>query len=489
MNWLPLSSDGKLDISALPSPVSSKRDNLDQAYSAPTNNLERSLVKIWGDILWLEDEIGINDNFYALGGHSLLAVQLINRLENFLDAKLSANTIIKLSSIKNLALSIENEKKSLSNNADKSSLNIPGITPDTHHGLLKLTASWEGKRLSDESIIVGRNIHGKCQPIFWCFQGDYEFMQLSKYLGEDQPIYGMRSGHLLMEDEQQNIDALACYYTSEIVKIQPAKPYIIGGNCQSAKIAFQIAKRLMNEGKEITLLCLQEQFIPQHYHGRVAFFYGKDSGRNPLHYFNQPEESWKKFYSQPFTINVIPGRHGKFFKEPNIQVLSTALEKEIRLAQKTPQSQQAIKLGHDEPKCLPNHAYLASIISTEKINLSPGEKLSLQVTIKNISGAVWGTENNRPNLGYKWLNKRGRNILFVDPGNPLSKALKPNEKTYEILAITAPNATGRYTYEIDMVDYSVWFQSKGSVSNKVSVHVSRWFYPISLYRKLFKKPI
>ena len=74
---LPL-TNGKLDRKALPEP-SNKRPELSTAYALPTNELEKSLVQIWEEVLDVRP-IGIQDNFFGLGGHSLSATRVVSRI-------------------------------------------------------------------------------------------------------------------------------------------------------------------------------------------------------------------------------------------------------------------------------------------------------------------------------------------------------------------------------------------------------------------------
>ncbi|QDL10795.1 polyketide synthase [Brasilonema octagenarum UFV-E1] len=56
-----------------------KRPNLANAYVAPRNEVERTLVDIWQQLLGIE-LLGIHDNFFELGGDSLFATQLVSQL-------------------------------------------------------------------------------------------------------------------------------------------------------------------------------------------------------------------------------------------------------------------------------------------------------------------------------------------------------------------------------------------------------------------------
>jgi amino acid adenylation domain-containing protein/non-ribosomal peptide synthase protein (TIGR01720 family) len=72
---LPLTTNGKLDQRALPLPSSTLTT---MVPVAPSNELERQLVKIWREVLKLP-AIGIDDNFFMLGGDSILSIQIISR--------------------------------------------------------------------------------------------------------------------------------------------------------------------------------------------------------------------------------------------------------------------------------------------------------------------------------------------------------------------------------------------------------------------------
>ena len=78
LDALPLTSNGRIDRSALPEP-GRLRPDLDIPYAAPRTESESRLTSIWGEVLSL-DQIGTRDNFFELGGHSLGASRLISRV-------------------------------------------------------------------------------------------------------------------------------------------------------------------------------------------------------------------------------------------------------------------------------------------------------------------------------------------------------------------------------------------------------------------------
>ncbi|MCB8913125.1 amino acid adenylation domain-containing protein [Rhodococcus rhodochrous] len=72
---LPVTVHGKLDRRALPVPEVATRSD---SYIAPTTDTERSLARVFADVLGV-DRVGTQDSFFALGGDSIMSIQLVAR--------------------------------------------------------------------------------------------------------------------------------------------------------------------------------------------------------------------------------------------------------------------------------------------------------------------------------------------------------------------------------------------------------------------------
>ncbi|ARU60242.1 hypothetical protein CBW65_03575 [Tumebacillus avium] len=101
MAMLPLSANGKIDLSALPHPDGSVRRG--EAYEAPRNEVEERLAVVWQEVLQVE-RIGIHDNFFSLGGDSMKALRVIAKLN--VDFSLEINDLFEKQTIANLAQSV-----------------------------------------------------------------------------------------------------------------------------------------------------------------------------------------------------------------------------------------------------------------------------------------------------------------------------------------------------------------------------------------------
>ncbi|CAG0937718.1 fengycin family lipopeptide synthetase D [Thermoflexales bacterium] len=102
---LPLTTNGKVDRRALPSPDLTQTA-ASHTYVAPRTLFEQELAAIWTDILHLE-RVGVRDNFFAVGGHSLLATQVVSRLNQTLKVQLPLRSLFEAPTIAELAVRLE----------------------------------------------------------------------------------------------------------------------------------------------------------------------------------------------------------------------------------------------------------------------------------------------------------------------------------------------------------------------------------------------
>ncbi|MFT5823207.1 MAG: amino acid adenylation domain-containing protein [Crocinitomix sp.] len=78
LDELPLTTNGKIDKKALPSPTGlGLKTGVE--FIAPSTIQETVLVEVWTDVL-KRDGIGIKDSFYNLGGDSIKSIQIVSRL-------------------------------------------------------------------------------------------------------------------------------------------------------------------------------------------------------------------------------------------------------------------------------------------------------------------------------------------------------------------------------------------------------------------------
>ncbi|MBS7233718.1 amino acid adenylation domain-containing protein [Flavobacterium psychroterrae] len=101
---MPLTSNGKIDRKALPSPKGHETTN---NYEAPRNQLEIDLCEIWSSLLNVE-KVGINDDFFALGGDSIIVIQFVSRAKRK-DYNFIVQDLFDHKTISNLSYAFENQ--------------------------------------------------------------------------------------------------------------------------------------------------------------------------------------------------------------------------------------------------------------------------------------------------------------------------------------------------------------------------------------------
>jgi hypothetical protein len=97
---LPLGPNGKLDRKKLMQMEVELESS--QEYTAPQTKLEEQLLKIWEEVLEL-DNIGVHDNFFEIGGNSLLAVQISTRIHRQLTSTISVRQIFEYPTVYGLS--------------------------------------------------------------------------------------------------------------------------------------------------------------------------------------------------------------------------------------------------------------------------------------------------------------------------------------------------------------------------------------------------
>ena len=102
IDTLPLTTSGKLDRTALPTPDFS---NL-ATHRKPRTATEHTLAALFAEALGLP-EVGIDDDFFDLGGHSLMATRLANRIRVTLETELPLATLLGYPSVALLAEQID----------------------------------------------------------------------------------------------------------------------------------------------------------------------------------------------------------------------------------------------------------------------------------------------------------------------------------------------------------------------------------------------
>ena len=120
-----LPGDDKFNVNNL---VHLDRSGLESDYVPPSTDLEKRLVALWEEILGTHG-IGITDDFFQIGGHSLLAAQVINRINDNFQARVTIESFFKNPTIHGLGLTDVPEKESVKEAGQTEKLDYTSALP------------------------------------------------------------------------------------------------------------------------------------------------------------------------------------------------------------------------------------------------------------------------------------------------------------------------------------------------------------------------
>lgn len=230
---LPLTTNGKIDLAALPRPDSPLHGEGSPATDRSLQRLdplERKLLSIWARALG-DDRLDPDDDFFEIGGHSLLAVEVFDAIERSLGLRLPLASIFEAPTVRQLAALLREE-------------------------------GWKSSRGS----LVTLKATGKRPPLFFVAAGDGNsvgFGALARRLGPEQPFYalqprGINGGARL----HGSVDAMATHYVRELRRTRKRGPYLLGGRCLGAVVAYEMARKLEARGEEVPLLAVLDSGGP-----------------------------------------------------------------------------------------------------------------------------------------------------------------------------------------------------------------------------------
>jgi amino acid adenylation domain-containing protein len=269
LDQFPLTPNRKIDRRALPRPESNTEPS--EATSA-RDELEALLLSIWKRVLGVAS-VGITDNFFELGGHSLLAVRLLSEIEKATGRAIPLAALFRGATVEYLARIVREEG-----------------TP-RHQVILSIQEG--GSQLPFFGIVTpGMNALG--------------YIALARHLGPDQPLYRIQGPGARLKGRsytKAEFENLAAEYIDAMKTVQPQGPYYLGGMCEGARIAFDMARILEARGEEVGLLAIFDTWVLEN--SQVRFLWKIDYYSGRLKRFKAlPAAEKRKFLRQWFKKRV-----------------------------------------------------------------------------------------------------------------------------------------------------------------------------------------
>jgi acyl transferase domain-containing protein/thioesterase domain-containing protein len=226
-----------------------ERPDLDSEYVAPADEVERTLVGFWEELLGV-DKVGVKDSFYDLGGHSLIAVRLFGMVRKAFAVDFPISVLFEAPTIRQCAALIRQTAGASIGGSDGK----PAAKPVAHQ------ARWthlvpmhpgEGRRKT---------------PFFLCagmFGNVLNLRHLAHLIGTDRPFYGLQARGLYGDMKpHETFEDMASDYLVEVRKVQPHGPYLLGGFSGGGITAHAMARQLQAEGEEVALLVMLDTPLP-----------------------------------------------------------------------------------------------------------------------------------------------------------------------------------------------------------------------------------
>ncbi|MEO0970104.1 MAG: amino acid adenylation domain-containing protein, partial [Cyanobacteria bacterium J06639_18] len=226
---LPLTPSGKVNRRGLPKPTVTSFSQQNN-FIPPRNDTEKGLAKIWSQILDIQP-IGVFDNFFELGGTSLSAIYLMAEIRKQFAKDLPLAAVLTNPTIAELS-------------------NVLHLSSDSF----------------DNSPLVPIQTKGNKEPFFCVHPAGGHvlcYFNLARYLGDDQPFYGLQAQGFNGEEEPlTRVEDMASLYVQAIQKMKPNGPYQIGGWSFGGVVAFEVAQQLQRQGHEVSLLAILDSYMP-----------------------------------------------------------------------------------------------------------------------------------------------------------------------------------------------------------------------------------
>ena len=221
LDALPLSSNGKIDRRALSLSMPNQDELSAIGFTAPRDDVETRLAKIWEETLGIKN-VGIGHNLFDLGAHSLLVARLLVRVEREFGRRMTFASVFEAPTIELFAAALR-----------KASAPAPTVE------------------------VVPIQTAGFKPPFFGIRWGSL-WRPVSEHLGADQPILCVDFDQSIVGQLHQpySLEEFAGHVVQAIRDHRPQGPYLLGGFCDNALLAYESARQLLNQGQQVDLLAI-----------------------------------------------------------------------------------------------------------------------------------------------------------------------------------------------------------------------------------------
>lgn len=218
---LPLTANGKVDVSALPAPGA---DTGERPHEAPVTLYEVSVAQHWKTLLGLE-QVGLEDDFFEAGGSSIKLIELLHHLRTEFGVSVPVSRLYQATTLHGMAATVEDAVHSTT--ADE----LPFLT-----------------------------FNGGASPTVFCFPPAGGHGLVYRGLAAHLPQYAVIGFNYLPGEDK------VVRYADLIESAQPEGPCLLLGYSLGGNLAFETAKELERRGRRVAhVLVLDSRRILEAY--------------------------------------------------------------------------------------------------------------------------------------------------------------------------------------------------------------------------------
>lgn len=226
---LPLNPNGKIDRAALPDAFEGQAaTEPTQGGEEPRTDLERRLVRLWQNVLGVE-QVGIHDDFFDLGGDSLLGTGMLLQLQEMTGNRVPLAAIFEATTIARIAERLESR-----------------MDHDPFGTVITLReGTGDGPTVFCLHPVLG---------LAWGYSA------LLSHLRPGIAVHGLQAPGVGDGSLPGSIEEMADIQLRAIREIQDAGPYHLMGWSMGGLLAHRIAERLEAGGAEVASLTILDAY-------------------------------------------------------------------------------------------------------------------------------------------------------------------------------------------------------------------------------------
>ncbi|MFJ5226339.1 amino acid adenylation domain-containing protein [Streptomyces sp. NPDC088400] len=214
LDALPVTSNGKVDVAALPEP---RAQSTEEVHEPPVTLYEQRMAAHWQALLGLE-RVGLRGDFFESGGSSIKLIELIHRLQAEFSVDIPVGLLFKVTTLHGMAGTVE----------DIISGKISGSRP-------YLT------------------FNGEQGPTLFCFPPAGGHGLVYRRFAAHLPSYELVAFNHLDGDK-------VIRYADLVETLRPDGPCLLLGYSLGGNLAFEVAKELEARGREVPHVVIMDSY-------------------------------------------------------------------------------------------------------------------------------------------------------------------------------------------------------------------------------------